>query len=338
MDPAIPQDVSLIMEMVQSHQVVGSMPPLDMTVREKRRLVEESMRLAKEKKEKAKEAGLENPKPTIPAPLVDDDSSSEEESSSEGESEDEGKEKPPMTEEEHRILKAEADEMVYGPEAELDSDFEEADSDSDDEEVFKLGEGADLRQLAMEMMEEEEPAPSGPILSANEAPLPPVAQPPIVKLPEGERLNLAGDVVSWMRDKKAEAWVAKVAAEEAEATDAPVNIATPSVPTSPAVDRTLPAPAAPVDPLPLDEEDEVELVTSGVADEDDTDVEPTAQTTNETTTPVTAPEPTETPKFQSAGTVIIRAMQNLPSTGEDGWLEEGSVVCFSDGRVLGTVS
>ena len=70
----------------------------------------------------------------------------------------------------------------------------------------------------------------------------------------------------------------------------------------------------------------------------DTPAETAEQGTLETPGTVTAPAPIEIPKFQSSGTVIIRAMQNLPSTGEDGWLEEGSVVCFADGRVLGTVS
>jgi H/ACA ribonucleoprotein complex non-core subunit NAF1 len=230
--------------------------------------------------------------------------------------------------------------MVYGPEAELDSDFEEVESE-DDEEVFKFGDGVNLRQMAMEMMEDDEPAPSGPILSANEAPLPPVSQPPIVKLPEGEKLNLAGDVVSWMKDKKAEAWIVKVAAQDAEAvpmetqsTEPPLAIEKlPETEVTTIVDQDTTA--------PLDEEDEVELVTSAVTDEDDV-VEPNTDTTAEPTVdalpPTNIPTPAEIPKLHSSGTVVIRAMQDLSSTGEGGWLEEGSVVCFADGRVLGTVS
>jgi H/ACA ribonucleoprotein complex non-core subunit NAF1 len=222
--------------------------------------------------------------------------------------------------------------MVYGPEAELDSDFEEAESD-DDEEIFTLGEGADLRAMAMEMMDDNEPADSGPIVSVNEMPLPPVAQPPIVKLPEGERLNLAGDVVSWMRDKKAEAWVARVAAGDAAKEDSGnAGSVSTQVSKDAAEATTTAAPEAQGDTSLLDEEDEVELgLTGGPDDDESADVAPKA--TPEQIEPVV-----EMPKLHSSGTVIIRAMQNLPATGEDGWLEEGSVVCFEDGRVLGTVS
>jgi H/ACA ribonucleoprotein complex non-core subunit NAF1 len=52
---------------------------------------------------------------------------------------------------------------------------------------------------------------------------------------------------------------------------------------------------------------------------------------------VAPPKPAnDVPRFSSSGTIVIRAMQERP--GQEGWLEEGSVVCHADGRVLGFVS
>jgi H/ACA ribonucleoprotein complex non-core subunit NAF1 len=143
-----------------------------------------------------------------------------------------------------------------------------------------------------------------------------------------------------MRDKKAEAWIIKNEEEKAETSKPP------AVPETTTSGSTAPVPAAKPDSVPqiqndtspLDEEDEVELIASEAVDEDEGDTDQIVHTTTETPAPVIVPSSDEIPKFQSAGTVIIRAMQSLPATGEDGWLEEGSVVCFADGRVLGTVS
>ena len=93
-NPALPQDLSLIMEMVASHQVVGSLPPLDVSVAEKRRLVEESMRARA--RDKGKEKDLSENTPGVAQSSssttetsqdrIDEEASSSGESSSEYES------------------------------------------------------------------------------------------------------------------------------------------------------------------------------------------------------------------------------------------------------------
>jgi H/ACA ribonucleoprotein complex non-core subunit NAF1 len=154
-------------------------------------------------------------------------------------------------------------------------------------------------------------------------------------LPEGEKLNLAGDLVSWMREKRLEAWLAAKQEANSATTAGEVTISDEQV-VGKGAEGAGSIPTALIEDAAgdatLEEEDEVELVTAALVEDDDhPSPNPTTSTAAETTM-------IEMPQFSSAGTVIIRAMQTLPATGEDGWLEEGSVVCFQDGRVLGTVS
>lgn len=289
--PHTVDDLSLIQEMVQRGDVVGSLPPIDMSAAEKRRLVEASM--AKAKAQKAAAAASADPVPASTASPTDvhSDSSSEFESSSE---EDSDVEKPskPLTIEEHAALKSELDKFV----GQDDSSSEE---DSDD------GTGGVLDRLGgfefMEDSEEEVGDVGEAIMSTHEQQLPPVRQPPITRLPEEVQLIVAGDVVSWMKERAVENWVAKQAKDaEAESNEA------------------------------KDVDAESKEVT-GVEVAEGTEPEPTAETAPDQST-VESPSKAM-PKFSSAGTVVIRAMQ---APGQ-GWLEEGSVICFSDGRVLGTV-
>lgn len=265
--PEVVSDLALIQQMVDAGEVVGALPPLAMTAAEKRREVEAS--LAAKKQARAMDVDA-----------ADSDSSSEFESSSDDDDSDDGDRVPdkPMTAEEHAEMKSELDRFMGTAAAGAGSD-DDSDSDS----------GSDLDDLfartGMEFMDDSEDegegeggAGGGVIMSVHEQPLPPVAQPPVNALPEDVQLIIAGDVVSWMKEKAVETWLAKKAEKDKEATSEAA--ATP--------DGEVATPAAPT---------------------------------------------TTIPKFSSAGTIVIRAMQ---APGE-GWLEEGSVLCLSDRRILGTV-
>lgn len=318
-NPAIPQDLSIIAEFVNSYQAVGSLPPLSMTAAEKRKAVEASIRAKmaalQNSKGKAKETESGHTvKPEERREMeVDGDSDSSSEFESDvGAAATEGVEGR-MTEEEHAAIKVELDRMVAAPIGDGDADgssdsSSEYETDDSDSEIEAGTEGpAEFvfsdsppptprkRPLKYEVIEDdEEPAPSGPILSANEAPLPPVPQPPFSQLPAEEKLSLAGEVVSWMREKKVEAWWEKQ--------NAP--------------DQSI-----------MDEKADGEAMEDGEVKETQQH-EPSAST-------FASESMANMPKFGSSGTVVLRAMQERP--GQEGWLEEGTVVCYPDGKVLGFV-
>ncbi|WVR08264.1 hypothetical protein IAU60_005311 [Kwoniella sp. DSM 27419] len=323
-NPTIPQDLSIIMEMVASNQVVGSLPPISMTAAERRRLVEASMQ---KNKGKAKEevsdntAGVQTETAGVKAEDLQSDSSSEFESSSEEESDAEQAKKEPLTAEQHEELKKELDQFVGASESmevEAATDSEaDSDSDDDDEDFSFPG----LASMGYEFMEDDEDDVGGPaggaaITSVHEAGLPPVALPPIEKLPEGEGVSLAGDVVSWMREKKVEAWLEKRAAEEEE--EKKVAEGTEAVPESAQMGQGDTA------PLADDKEGQTHEATASAVE---------AVTTTASPAKINSTQP----KFTTSGTVVVRAMQSRPGAADEGWLEEGSVLCWEDGRVLGTV-
>jgi H/ACA ribonucleoprotein complex non-core subunit NAF1 len=166
------------------------------------------------------------------------------------------------------------------------------------------------------MMDDDEPMAAGPIMSAHEVALPPVSRPPVEKLPEGEPMSLAGEVVSWVRERAVEAWWAAQAEVKAEAkgADAPVNGD---------------AQVGKEEQIAVDAATEQTNSTGG-EDGQIVDIEPAPSAK------VEKPSARPMPKFNSSGTVVVRAMQARP--GQEGWLEQGSVVCLPDGRVLGCVS
>ncbi|OCF37044.1 hypothetical protein I316_00948 [Kwoniella heveanensis BCC8398] len=353
-NPTIPQDLSIIMDMVANDEVVGSLPVVSMSAAEKRKLVEASLAKNRDKgKEKEKEpqqeelidqGQQEEPRRSPPEGTgLSDESSSEFESSSEEESDSEdddanqAEKKPiddkPMTNEEHNILKQELDEFVNrgdagGAEVEMDSDAEaegsDSDLDSDDEGDLSY---PNLGAMGFEFMEddEDEVGPSGgaAITSTHEAPLPPVALPPVERLPQGEGVSLAGDVVSWMREKKVELWLEKKAQE-------PQLAAKPQGEADAAIKVEQNG----------SEEAKTEADTTGDAVTAGGEVEKDGGVIAEIK-PAVAASPTAKkqadPKFTSSGTVVVRAMQSRPGAADEGWLEEGSVLCWEDGRVLGTV-
>lgn len=316
------------MELVANNEVVGALPPVDMSAAEKRKQVEENL---KNKEHGGKESS------------TDSDSSSEFESSSEEESEGEkAVDKKPMTAEEHQNLKAQLDAFIGENNGDPNVEFEyDSDPESDDSEDYNFS----LDKMGFEFMEDDEdigPADPGPVLSRNEVPLPAVQPPPISKLPEGERLSLAGDVVSWMPEKKLEAWLEKKAGEmedgekksavdvEKKTDEGPLS----GVEESEAkeVEKELA-----IDPQPESVDDST---ATGVAVKQQT-TKKYAEAGTEQVTSVTG-GPTKKiskaePTFTSAGTVVVRAMQSRPGDFDDGWLEEGSILCWEDGRVLGTV-
>ncbi|KAK8849461.1 hypothetical protein IAR55_004794 [Kwoniella newhampshirensis] len=339
-NPSIPQDLAVIMEMVKTHQVVGSLPPVNMTAAEKRKAVEESMRLNRLDKGKSKERALD----TGPSQRIDvvgdgnveeeeKESSASGESSSEFESSDEDEEADskkkndddlPLTEEQHRVLRTELDAFVgrstetattNETEFVVDTD-DDPDSSSDEEDESSY---PGLASMGFKFMEDDEDdGPSGgagPITSIHEKPLPAVQLPPMEKLPEGEGVSLAGDVVSWMRDKKVETWLEK-RQKEKDQVEAEVKGGDEEK-------KELGPELASGGEPPVKEEKE------GGEGEDESMKPGMGQKKK----PVQSSEH----RFTSAGTVVVRAMQSRPGAPDDGWLEEGSVLCWEDGRVLGTV-
>lgn len=328
-NPNIPQDIAVIMELVANNEVVGVLPPVDMSAAEKRKQVEDNLKNKKQVEENSSS---------------DSDSSSEFESSSEGESEDEkAVNKKPMTAEEHQTLKAQLDAFIGENHDAADVEFEyDSDPESDDSEDYNFS----LDKMGFEFMEDDEdigPVDPGPVLSRNEAPLPAVHPPPMTELPEGERLSLAGDVVSWMPEKKLETWLEKkTGGIEGGEEKGFVNVEKrvdegllPGVEESEAkeVEKELA-----IDPQP--ESVDISIETGAVAEQQTASKDTEAQTgqaasaAEELTKKASKTEPT----FTSAGTVVVRAMQSRPGDFDDGWLEEGSILCWEDGRVLGTVS
>ncbi|RSH93541.1 hypothetical protein EHS25_007899 [Saitozyma podzolica] len=357
-NPAIPQDLSLIAEMVSSHQVVGALPPLSISAAEKRRLVEASMRSGKDKG-KGREIEGVVPSPSyvkqVPSGEEGNDSDSDSDSSSEflSDVDDEEADKPvpdkPMTATEHAEIKANLDRLVQAT-----GTADDEDSDSSSEEDEEEGQGvAEFEfssspipsprgpKIPLDMMDDDEDLATGdPILSIHEVPLPPVPQPPVGKLPSGEAMSLAGDVVGWMKEKKVEAWVEREREQaQAQAQTQAMEKSNPEGELENASSQDLriskgnEAEVARGDEMAEDGEvsDNKHSTTINPEQEPETSQESSAKT-------VKATLPSESgsvPRFNSAGTVVVRAMQERP--GQEGWLEEGSVLCWSDGRVLGTV-
>lgn len=350
-NPLIPQDLSLIMEMVATHQVVGSLPPLNMAVAAKRRLVEQSMRNRKGK------TNGETPAPE-PPPSASESSSSEESSSKEGgeveeasqedssdeTSDSEEDDLKPMTETDHRRLKTELDGLVGTdpPEFEFSSS--------------PLPTPRPPR-LTLDMLDEDEEVITGPILSIHEAPLPPVAQPPMLRLPQGEEVSLAGDVVSWMKDRRLAMWLEQEKSKEEGEAEVIQEVEVEVEVEPEEVEKV----AEGVSNEAAMTESEATMLQTAVLEDGEIDITEAAEVSDEVfrASPQEAPgivKPTEAvltppsakrrhpsspltqPRFSSAGTVVIRASQSRPGAGDEGWLEEGSVICHADGRVLGTVN
>jgi H/ACA ribonucleoprotein complex non-core subunit NAF1 len=330
-NPSIPQDLSMIMEMVASHQVVGAMPPVSMTVAEKRRAVEASMAAAREKS-KGKAKAVEQVEDDSSSAISSDDSSddsSDEEDAMKGE---------PMTEDSHKVMKSELEKFLEsstGPPMEFMTDSEDEEEFEDGEFVFSNSPLPSPRQPKLDLaeIEDDDEGVVGPITSIHEVPLPPVVQPPIQKLPPGEGVSLAGDVISWMKEKKLEAWLkqqgpadlVKVGVDGG--VDEETAVASGGEQQASLIDsnNTLVVVSTDV----LGQAEQGEIVDNLTTSEGEGAVASTVEVRKEEMPPV--------PKFASAGTVVIRAMQSRPGSGEDGWLEEGSVVCWEDGRVLGAV-
>ena len=324
---AIPQDLSMIMDLVNANQVVGSLPPISKSAAEQRRLVELS-RKRPDSPEKAESHEI--------AADVGSDSSSEFESSSEEsalESETAAP-KEPLTMTSYTDMTAHLDRLINDADT-TEVVEEDLNSDDDDEADIPMitFDPASTHKLLASFDDEDGPSIGDPILSANEKDLPPVPQPAMARLPSTEKLSLAGDVVSWMRDRRVEVWVAK---EEAKKVGQPMEAASSEV--DDAVNETqeqeiqAEGDAVAVDAMLEDGELEIEVQPKV----DDSLVESLTGGSPSTAKRLRPDE--ATPRFDSAGTVVVRAMQSRPGAADDGWLEEGSVVCWEDGRILGAVS
>lgn len=378
--PSVPQDLSIIAELVKANQVVGSLPPISITAAEKRKQVEASIRA----KTLALQAGKVEPKGNgeslstvelnavseIPAASTSPVKIEKQEDSRNVTPEglaaariDNGLPGPSagMTMAERDAIEIELDRLVGKPPApeeeavnpglgsESDSDssseYESDSSSEEDSEEGDLGDGdagpegtefvfsgspapsPRKRPMHFEVIDDdEEPVSSDPILSANEAPLPPVPQPPFLRLPEGERLSLAGEIVSWMKEKKVEAWW-----ENQRRAESQVEAETlPDAGKADVSEKDGLAGEAGVESGQTKQAANI-LEEGQVSEEPATAV----QMLNKPMSSGPVVDSAKVPKFPSSGTVVVRAMQERP--GQEGWLEEGSVVCYLDGQVLGFV-
>ena len=343
-DPALPQDVSLIMELVDAHQVIGSLPPLDMAATEKRRQVEQSIR---DRQSKDGEAVLVQ---SVKEELSSEESSSEEESSEEESSSE--KEDKLMIDVRHEEPKSD----VAGSIDRYSMD-DEKERKSEKEHIATSFVSPRVLKKTHDTLDEEDDISAEPILSINEAPLRPVPQPPMTELPEGEELSLAGDVVTWMKDKRVEAWKEEEKLEEEAKgvfskvsemiSDDMKDLADNKVKDYPReqVKEQVMEKVGSVDGLEAGKIEAERTITKMGEGQPDGKHEDTVRS-DKNPTPASfslgnkRQHPSSSssgPRFSSAGTVVIRAMQSRPGSGDEGWLEEGSVVCWKDRRVLGMV-
>lgn len=283
----VPADLAAIQAMVDAGVVVGSDP-------------EPAVPAAQRRAEIEAELAVKGLKPAEPEP--DSESSSEFESSSEEEDEPKAKKPVPLTNEEQSELRNKLDKF-YGYDVMSDSEEEELDEEED----------AELAMMEAMGLDDD----SGPVMSAHEQPLPPVSAPPISQLPADMPTTCAGEIVSWMKDKAVENWLAKKEKGEVEGEKEPKEEAKDE-----AMAEVKPEPEKPAEPTPSTEEQpDVEMGDSASADA------PAATETKPAETPAKPAEP----KFTSSGTLIIKALP-LP-----GYLESGSILATSSGAVLGVV-
>ncbi|KAL7421666.1 hypothetical protein Q5752_003435 [Cryptotrichosporon argae] len=295
----VPQDLSVIASLIEKHEVVGSLPPLRNTASEQRRLVE------------AGAAAIE----------VDSESSSEFESDSDASDAGDIPVPAAMTAAEHAAFRAQIEVMAGAGAGEGESEGEAA----YDSSPYASSDDEYEHYIHPDLMEDDEDdvpttGPDG-LMTAHETALPPVAQPPVARLPEGQSLSLAGDVVSWMREKKVEAWIEQQAQHGQQEQVVAVAKAQAEAGSSTATEVEA-----------VSESMDSEAVRAAAAPD------PEGAAPAQEPLPPPADKKAELPKFVSAGTVIVRAMQSNPAAGGGGWLEEGSVLCFADGRVLGAVA
>jgi H/ACA ribonucleoprotein complex non-core subunit NAF1 len=170
---------------------------------------------------------------------------------------------------------------------------------------------------------------SEPLATEHEVPLPTVVAPPIERVPDTEKRVLAGAVMSWMPAKGVIEWINVQEAEEAEAREAEEVIAevaggVDSEESNMSADTLL-------DAQPEKQESSTTEAAASQATPAVLDVSTVSPSK------VDKGKGKATSKFTSSGTVVIRAIHNPQASAGDGWLEEGSLLCWEDGRVLGTV-
>lgn len=299
----VPADLAAIQAMVDAGVVVGADPEPAIPAAQRRAQIEA-------------ELAAKGQKPVEPQPEPDSESSSEFESSSEEESDDEqpkDKSKPrPLTNEEQKDLRDKLDKF-YGYEVMSDSEEEELDEEED----------AELAMMEAMGLDDD----SGPVMSAHEQPLPPVSAPPIAQLPADMPTTCAGEIVSWMKDKAVENWLAKQEKGEGTGEDRKKGEGKDEAMAEDKPETTEEKPAEPAAPAvaPADTTETKDDVEMG-------DSTPTGATNAATEEPKSdAVDSKPEPKFTSSGTLIIKALP-LP-----GYLESGSILATSSGAVLGVV-
>lgn len=305
---------------------------------------------------------------------------------------------------------ADGSAMIIGGENDVDMDAMKAafaakmaESSSDEDESDEDAAAAAPGDHTLEGMDDDDDEDDGPAevpVTAHELPLPPVQPPKIAKLPEGEKLVLAGEVMSYVLEPGVEQWwrehlaqgmhadkdetsndahpaesvahseaevtvpVGAEASESAPSTSGEVTAAevamegsAPSTASSapePTVSTSDPAPSAPSQAEQTPEENADATATAMAS-------APTSAQTAEPSSNDRAQGAHKNNKkrrgkkgksvggpggstrhWASSGTIVVRAVlgESLQSGSysEDGWLEEGSLICDAERNVVASVS
>lgn len=300
--------------------------------------------------------------------------------------------------------------IIVGGEDDVDMDAMKAafaakmaESSSDEDESDEDAGAAAPEDRTLEGMDNDDDEDDGPAevpVTAHELPLPPVQPPKIAKLPEGEKLVLAGEVMSYVLEPGVEQWwrehlargmhadkdetsndahpAESVAHSEAEVTvpvgaeasesapstsgeltaaEVAVEGSAPSTASSapaPTVSTSNPAPSAPSQAEQTPEENADATATVATAPASAQTAQPTsndrAQGANKNKQKrrgkkgkSTGGPGGSTRQWASSGTIVVRAvlgesLQQSGSYSEDGWLEEGSLICDAERNVIASVS
>lgn len=174
---------------------------------------------------------------------------------------------------------------------------------------------------------------SEPLATEHEVPLPTVQAPPIERVPDDEKRVLAGAVMSWMPAKGVIEWLrTQEDDKEADEVAADIMLAEEEEEKAPEVEAA------------SEVKEEIATPSDDAVKESATTSSLVPATTTTTAEPQASSSKLDkgkgkaSSKFPSSGTVVIRAIHNPQASAGDGWLEEGSLLCWEDGRVLGTVS
>lgn len=244
---------------------------------------------------------------------------------------------------------------------ESDESNDQDDSSDDDEPMEPV-------PMILDESDDDQGGPANPPKTIHEVEDDQAVVPSIEQLPPGERMVLAGEVMSLMLS------VSLPDTDAAERTDtkqdqseSPKTEPVVLNPENPAVAGAEPAVSSSEDTAPTSIEAVATQNPSAEPANDDTSAQVSSETVQSVDPNNVASQPSPSPlvkqdpvksnkskgkphqnkALKSAGTIVIRAMRppkdmesfgNLRIGDDEGWLEEGSLICLEGGKVLAVVS